>query len=710
MLIYSDLFFVNGQLLGKSFYGTTLGGCNISFINVTREYSNYYFIDDTVGNITIDWPLQMRFRDIIGNPIEGLSYTIADENGTIVVDGITGESGSTGEHILRQSHINNTGVWGAGVYNLTYSYRDYNSSFVFTLDGYTLSNITLYLRPQLNITSWNLTPRNPHEGVAFNLSFLISNLGNYSALNTNLSLYLDSVSESNLLNSTSLSIAYGDSTNITFRVTLGGGNHTLVAVVEDAYPSEAGSALDDNEITFRVDVEFDNRPPAVVLSPPISGEGFNGTFQVAWESFDPDGNIIHYNLSYRNSSAEPWVDIANELDSISCAWNISGLNLTRFVLRVSVWDGEFGTNDSVNVTVIWPNHAPRILWFESVASAPFHGIYDLSWESSDPDDDPLLTSLYYQNRSSDLWEVMAANLSVSTYAWNTSGLNLTNVTLRIVVSDGILEAETSTNISVEKVNARPRAIIDNVTVTKNRNGTFTVEMAGHGLDQGAIVAIEWYSDLSGFLGRGSPLVLYNLTPGTHNISLRVRDEGGLWSEDAAWPEAVVIAVGGNGDSDVGGLFGLSDSSLAILLVLVGAVVVGGTASWRYHTHISRTQIQPTLERLRSLTEQHRLAELEYPRDRFQQLLEGQTFWRYRSLQTETEALMKEMEAQLDLFTETAKMLEQVREQASQMEEAGLDYDRTLLDSAELAFKERRLEDAKWAAASFSEKVSQPDSG
>ncbi|MCX6667766.1 MAG: right-handed parallel beta-helix repeat-containing protein [Euryarchaeota archaeon] len=78
------------------------------------------------------------------------------------------------------------------------------------------------------------------------------------------------------------------------------------------------------------------------------------------------------------------------------------------------------------------------------------------------------------------------------------------------------------------VNQPPTAIIDSVSPNPATEGQ-TVYFSGHGTDDGTIVDWEWESNINGVLNSSDVFNLASLSVGTHTISFRVEDDGGVWS-------------------------------------------------------------------------------------------------------------------------------------------------------------------------------------
>jgi len=103
-----------------------------------------------------------------------------------------------------------------------------------------------------------------------------------------------------------------------------------------------------------------------------------------------------------------------------------------------------------------------------------------------------------------------------------------NITFRIW--DTTLGWSEPANLTVV-VNGRPRADIVSINPVLVPEGS-TVTFTGNGTDDGTIEEYSWHSSIDGVIysGANSTFARSDLSNGTHNISLTVRDDLGSWSE------------------------------------------------------------------------------------------------------------------------------------------------------------------------------------
>jgi len=473
------------------------------------------------------------------------------------------------------------------------------------------------------------------------------------------------------------------STNATFTTSdLPPGNHTLYFAVQD----DLGFWSQEMNVSLHINA----RPLAVIANDTAAFAHADEPVLLNGSGTDADGQVVEY----------LW-----ESDCDGPLGNGPHLTLTNLTsgshnLSFSVRD-DFGAWSGAAVWSLRVNARPSLV---AVAVTPRMvlegGVVTLTVNASDSDGNVTRYSYRLDHSASSF--NLTREYNVTDHApLDTAGWPGGNHTLAFRVGDS--EGGWSDAVlSWLYVNVPPLAAIDEVSVARAANGSIVVTLAGQGEDDEAITAIEWRSDIDGFLGRGSPLVLYNLTTGTHTLSLRVQDEWGEWSGWVAWGEPVVVPAGTGGET--ASILGLEGNTLLLMVMLLAVTLGGGLAGWQYQSHIHATRIQPTLERLRSLTEQTRLAGLEYPRDQFQRVMESLTIWRYRSMQAEAALLEKRLSETLDLFVEVKGLLGKARELAAEAETAGIEFERARLESVEGAFEARELEDSKWAAAAFIEKV------
>jgi len=80
------------------------------------------------------------------------------------------------------------------------------------------------------------------------------------------------------------------------------------------------------------------------------------------------------------------------------------------------------------------------------------------------------------------------------------------------------------------VHQKPEAHIDSVSPNPALD-TENVSFTGHGTDDGEITSYAWRSSEDGELGTAGEFNVSDLTPGTHTVYLKVKDDNDAWSEE-----------------------------------------------------------------------------------------------------------------------------------------------------------------------------------
>ena len=126
-----------------------------------------------------------------------------------------------------------------------------------------------------------------------------------------------------------------------------------------------------------------------------------------------------------------------------------------------------------------------------------------------------------QTRSGDQWNILG-----------TFTFDSTAVVAITAVPGGLSTcADAVLLLPVRGVNLPPLARIDRASPSLAFQGE-TITFAGHGEDDGTIVAYRWGSSLDGLLSSEPAFIISSLTKGGHTISFRVQDNQGVWSESA----------------------------------------------------------------------------------------------------------------------------------------------------------------------------------
>lgn len=154
------------------------------------------------------------------------------------------------------------------------------------------------------------------------------------------------------------------------------------------------------------------------------------------------------------------------------------------------------------------------------------GPFQVTWEGSDLDGDPLSYSVLFSNDSGASWQTLATGLTEQLLDLDTNELPGGSGLLRVMVSDGFLSGqETSGAFSL------PTHAPDVQIVLPNDNQVFfptqqvALQGSAYDLEDGSLddSALLWESSLDGVLGTGAALNTSELTTGVHVLTLTAID-------------------------------------------------------------------------------------------------------------------------------------------------------------------------------------------
>lgn len=171
------------------------------------------------------------------------------------------------------------------------------------------------------------------------------------------------------------------------------------------------------------------------------------------------------------------------------------------------------------------------------------GTYTVTWSAEDSDDDALVYTLQYSRDSGATWQTLAANITETLLAVESSVLGGSEQALiRVIASDGLNTGTDESDAVFSVAHVPPEAYL----LSPRAGDVFApgelVELDGLASDveDGPLgdSALSWSSDRQGALGIGKHLTLAGLVPGYHTLTLRAADSDGM-----AGTDSVMIYVG-----------------------------------------------------------------------------------------------------------------------------------------------------------------------
>ncbi len=207
--------------------------------------------------------------------------------------------------------------------------------------------------------------------------------------------------------------------------------------------------------------------------------------------------------------------------------------------------------------------------------AAFTGPQSVSWSVTDPDSADHAYRVDYSPDGGQTWQSQGIGLTETTLVLNFDQLAGSNAQglFRVTASDGANSgSDTSAVFSVS--GKLPQGEIIGPQRTSFRKGELVwLEAAAWDIDDGTLDdgAVTWSSSNDGALGTGASLHVYELSVGSHTITMTARD-----SDNNTVTDTISITVTdstiaeGNGDTDIdcSGQFNAADA-LALLLHLNG---------------------------------------------------------------------------------------------------------------------------------------------
>jgi parallel beta-helix repeat protein len=190
-------------------------------------------------------------------------------------------------------------------------------------------------------------------------------------------------------------------------------------------------------------------------------------------------------------------------------------------------------NDGIPIATISPsNNAPNVELTYPNGGEFLTEDVDVTWNAEDVDGDSLTYILYFSDDRGSTWRTIAMDIESTFYHWDSSTYpGSDSCMLKIVASDGFNSAEDTTESIFSLADKAPFVAI----INPENNSIFGKEeeiyFYGIAYDpQGDILNysyFNWTSDIGGDIGTGQTISLSNLSLGTHEIKLSVKNSAGL---------------------------------------------------------------------------------------------------------------------------------------------------------------------------------------
>jgi len=257
----------------------------------------------------------------------------------------------------------------------------------------------------------------------------------------------------------------------------------------------------------------------------------SGTHTISFRVQDNEGlwsSAATQGLTVGTPSAEVIIDNTDSRTSKTGTWAASGAT-------------DFYGTDSV-----WSRNGATFTW---TFTPPAPGTYEVSmwWSGWSSRATSIPVAINYTGGTSNITINQRQNAgrwnSLGTFSFTEGG----SVTITAANGDTLSTCADAVRFTLQSTaNTPPTATIDSITPSPANPGQ-SVTFTGHGTDtEGTITAYEWTSSIDGAIGTAASFSTSTLSSGTHTISFRVKDNGGLWSSAVTSP----LVVNGTPPSEV----------------------------------------------------------------------------------------------------------------------------------------------------------------
>jgi len=252
--------------------------------------------------------------------------------------------------------------------------------------------------------------------------------------------------------------------------------------------------------------------------PVVDEDSSDNLIDVLANDSDPDvGDDLEIIDVSDPSTGSAWTDG----DYIYYTPNENYCGLDEFNYTISDLIGET-CNATVFITITCVNDVP-IAFIDSISPNPakYSTLVSFSGHGTDVEGDILAYD----------WDSSIDGQLSDQASFSTSSLSIGEHIIYFKVQDEEgewSEADTDTLTILE--NQPPIAYIDSISPNPAEEGTL-VTFTGHGDDpDGSVSGYEWESNISGILSTDATFTNSTLPVGTHNITFKVQDDDGVWSD------------------------------------------------------------------------------------------------------------------------------------------------------------------------------------
>ena len=233
-------------------------------------------------------------------------------------------------------------------------------------------------------------------------------------------------------------------------------------------------------------------------------------------------NLIYNNRQYGISA------LNNQGYTINATWNWWGDDSGPFHSSLN----PSGKGDNVTLYVESdPWIGGPVAFIDSVAPDPALDTKEITFMGHGAPSNNIALYVWSSSRDGELY-----NGTNATFSSETLSLGTHTISFRIMNDDGVWSSLITEDLIVHR---RPTAVIISISSELVPEGS-PVRFVGKGMDDGTVQQFQWVSDKDGVFGLQGNVSVSNLSAESHNISLRVKDNYGVWSNWTNWSEQITI--------------------------------------------------------------------------------------------------------------------------------------------------------------------------
>ncbi len=321
--------------------------------------------------------------------------------------------------------------------------------------------------------------------------------------------------------------------------------------------------------------------PALLIEGVVTsaGVGFLQGSTAVDRHTQPPQSSGQFTLEARDSSGNALGAV--QFDGLFFDLDVNPISISPFFVTLPVADSQqvstlvLATSDGGVIHTLARSAAPPQVSFDPLPAA-IQGQTTLSWQASDADGDPLLSTLYYSNNGGLSWQVLGMDMPVTSYELDPTELPGGEGIFKVSVSDGFNSAQ-SLSAPVRLPDQPPIVTLVMPWGTEFENAAEgAIEAVAYDLEDGLLPpeAIQWFDAQGNPLGQGTRLQTPLLAAGNHQITAQAQDSSGQVGEakvnitiatsDSATPSA---------NSTLGGFYPLGGCLCLLLLLMLGGAAI-----------------------------------------------------------------------------------------------------------------------------------------